>query len=52
MCMKRINVDLDNELVRKGLERSGLQTKKDLVNTALKHYRNLLRNQKKEEKQS
>lgn len=32
----RTNIDLDDKLVKKGLKLTGLKTKKDLVNLALK----------------
>lgn len=34
----RTNIDLDEALVRQALKLSKLQTKKDVVNEALKHY--------------
>ena len=34
----RTNIDLDEELVSRGLLISGLRTKKDLVNMALKEF--------------
>lgn len=34
----RTNIDLDAGLVARGLRLSGLQTKKDLVNTALREF--------------
>ena len=34
----RTNVVLDDELVAKGLKISGLNTKKELINTALKEF--------------
>ena len=34
----RTNIDLDEQLVAQGLEVSGLRTKKDLVNTALREF--------------
>lgn len=55
--MVRINVDIDDELMDKALRMSGIKTKKELVNTALKYYRDLLirdaieeENQKNEDK--
>lgn len=47
--MVRINVDIDDALMDKALRMSGIKTKKELVNTALKYYRNLLIRQKAEE---
>ena len=45
--MKRTNIDLDEELVKEGLELTHFKTKKELVNHALKEFiawkkRNLL----------
>jgi len=34
----RTNIDLDEELVSRGLKISGLRTKKDLVNMALREF--------------
>ena len=34
----RTNIDLDDELVSRGLKISGLRTKKDLVNMALREF--------------
>jgi Arc/MetJ family transcription regulator len=34
----RTNIDLDDHLVARGLELSGLRTKKDLVNLALSEF--------------
>jgi Arc/MetJ family transcription regulator len=34
----RTNIDLDDELVRRGLKVSGLRTKKELVNMALREF--------------
>jgi Arc/MetJ family transcription regulator len=34
----RTNIDLDDELVAKGLKISGLKTKKDLINLALSEF--------------
>ena len=34
----RTNIDLDDELVARGLRLSGLKTKKDLVNLALQEF--------------
>ena len=36
-CM-RTNIDLDDELVKRGLKVSGLRTKKELVNMALREF--------------
>ena len=41
-CMARTNINLDDNLVSKGLKVTGLRTKKDLVDLAL---RELLRNE-------
>lgn len=50
--MIRINVDIDDELMEKALRMSGIKTKKELVNTALKYYRDVLvRERAEEEKQ-
>jgi Arc/MetJ family transcription regulator len=37
MCM-RTNIDLDESLVKRALKLSGLRTKKDLVNMALREF--------------
>jgi Arc/MetJ family transcription regulator len=37
VCM-RTNIDLDETLVTRGLQLSGLRTKKDLVNMALREF--------------
>ncbi|MGI8602583.1 MAG: type II toxin-antitoxin system VapB family antitoxin [Verrucomicrobiales bacterium] len=34
----RTNIDLDPELVRRGLQLSGLRTKKELIHTALREF--------------
>jgi Arc/MetJ family transcription regulator len=34
----RTNIDLDDELVKRGLKLSGLRTKKELVNMALREF--------------
>ena len=34
----RTNIDLDDELVKRGLKVSGLRTKKELVNMALREF--------------
>ncbi len=47
--MVRINVDIDDELMEKALRMSGIKTKKELVNTALKYYRDVLVREKAEE---
>jgi len=47
--MVRINVDIDDELMNRALRMSGIKTKKELVNTALKYYRDLLIIEKAEE---
>jgi len=49
--MKRINIDLDDELMARGMRISGAKTKKELVNNALRFYRDLLRKQQKEKEQ-
>ena len=50
--MIRINVDIDDELMEKALRMSGIKTKKELVNTALRYYRDVLvRERAEEEKQ-
>ncbi len=36
--MSRTNIELDDKLVKEGMKRSGLQTKKDLVHAALENY--------------
>ena len=41
-CMARTNINLDDTLISKGLKITGLRTKKDLVDLAL---RELLRNE-------
>ena len=46
--MKRITVDLDEGLILKAMDRSGIKTKKELINTALKYYRDLLLREKEE----
>ncbi|QOI96347.1 MAG: type II toxin-antitoxin system VapB family antitoxin [Flammeovirgaceae bacterium] len=48
--MVRINVDIDDELMETGMRMSGAKTKKDLVNTALRYYRDLLLRQKSGER--
>jgi Arc/MetJ family transcription regulator len=50
--MKRINVDIDDELMQKALRMSGLKTKKELVNTSLRYYRDLLLRQKAEKEEN
>jgi len=45
----RINVDIDDELMEKAIRLSGIKTKKELVNKALRFYRDLLANEEKEE---
>ena len=47
--MVRINVDIDDALMEKGMRMSGAKTKKELVNMALRYYRDLLLRQKAEE---
>lgn len=47
--MVRINVDIDDALMEKALRMSGIKTKKELVNTALRYYRDLLLREKAEE---
>ena len=47
--MIRINVDIDNGLMEKALRMSGIKTKKELVNTALRYYRDVLVQEKAEE---
>ena len=47
--MIRINVDIDDELMEKALRMSGIKTKKELVNTALRYYRDVLVREKAEE---
>jgi len=49
--MKRINIDLDDELMARAMRISGAKTKKELVNNALRFYRDLLRKQQKEKEQ-
>jgi Arc/MetJ family transcription regulator len=44
----KINVDIDDELMEKALHLSGIKTKKELVDTALRFYRDLLVKEKKE----
>lgn len=34
--MSRTNINLDDELIRKGMEMTGLRTKRELVNLALR----------------
>ncbi len=48
--MIRINVDIDDQLMEKALSMSGIKTKKELVNTALRYYRDVLVKEKAEEK--
>jgi Arc/MetJ family transcription regulator len=45
----RINVDIDDALMEKALRMSGIKTKKELVNTALRYYRDRLLREKAEE---
>jgi Arc/MetJ family transcription regulator len=47
--MKRINVDINDELLEKAMRFSGIKTKKELVNTALRFYRDLLLEEQKEQ---
>lgn len=49
--MKRINVDLDDELMTRAMRLSGAKTKKELVNNALTYYRDWLRKQQQEQKE-
>ena len=49
--MKRINVDIDDELIQKAMTLSGMKTKKELVNAALTYFRNLLAYEKEIGKQ-
>ena len=42
-------MDIDNELMEKALRMSGIKTKKELVNTALRYYRDVLVQEKAEE---
>jgi|GEM_PF-2225897 Arc/MetJ family transcription regulator len=49
--MKRINIDLDDELMERAMRISGAKTKKELVNNALRFYRDFLREQQKEKEQ-
>lgn len=44
--MVRINVDIDDALMEKGMRMSGAKTKKELVNKALRYYRDWLVRQK------
>lgn len=36
MCMKRTNVVLDEELIHRGIELTGLKTQRDLIDYALR----------------
>jgi len=49
--MKRINIDLDDELMERAMRISGAKTKKELVNNALRFYRDFLREQQIEKEQ-
>ena len=44
--MKRTNIELNEDLVKDGLELSGLKTKKDLLNKALENFVRHLRQKK------
>ena len=44
-CMKRINVDIDDELIQKAMAMSGMKTKKELVNAALDYYWKVLKSE-------
>ena len=46
--MKRINIDIDDELMERAMRLSGAKTKKEMVNNALIFYRDLLRKQQQE----
>jgi Arc/MetJ family transcription regulator len=46
----RINVDIDDALMEKAMRMSGAKTKKELVNKALRYYRDWLVRQKAEAK--
>ncbi len=43
--MKRINVDIDDELIQKAMAMSGMKTKKELVNAALDYYWKVLKSE-------
>lgn len=45
----RINVDIDDGLMERALRMSGIKTKKELVNTALRYYRDRLLRERAEE---
>ncbi|MBI1769722.1 MAG: type II toxin-antitoxin system VapB family antitoxin [Bacteroidetes bacterium] len=49
--MVKINVDINDEVMEKAIRLSGIKTKKELVNKALRFYRDLLTNEKKESNQ-
>ena len=46
--MKRINIDINDELMERAMRLSGAKTKKEMVNNALIFYRDLLRKQQQE----
>ncbi len=49
--LKRINIDINDELMAKAMRLSGAKTKKELVNNALHFFREVLIKQKQEESQ-
>ena len=49
--MKRINIDINDELMERAMRLSGAKTKKEMVNNALIFYRDLLRKQHQEKKE-
>lgn len=44
--MVKINVDINDEVMEKAIRLSGIKTKKELVNKALRFYRDLLAKEK------
>jgi Arc/MetJ family transcription regulator len=38
ITMSRTNIDLDDRLIREGLKRTGIKTKRELVHKALENY--------------
>ncbi len=50
--MARINIELDDTLVEKAMRMSGARTKKELVDKALRFYRDILLKQQQEKSRS
>ncbi len=50
--MRIINIDLDDDLMGRAMRTSGAKTKKELVNNALRYYRDILRKERQEKEQT